>query len=84
LPRTITFLELTKPTTLKNILSSVSPSGIDAETGYNIYPDGLYIQGVTDNADTVTLINRYVVAGGNMGYDSYRLLSRLVDLKQAM
>ena len=84
LPRTITFLELTKPTTLKNILSSVSPSGVDAETGYNIYPDGLYIQGVTDNTDTVTLINRYVVEGGNMGYDSYRLLSRLVDLKQAM
>jgi hypothetical protein len=62
----------------------VNPSGVDEETGYNIYPDGLYIQGVTDNTDTVTLINRYVVEGGNMGYDSYRLLSRLVNLKQAM
>lgn len=84
LPRTITFLEFTEPVALQNILTEVVASGVDEDTGYNIYPEGLYIQGVTDNVDDVTLINKYVITGGNMGYDSYRLLKRLVELKQSM
>lgn len=84
LPRTITFIELTEPVALQGILTEVVASGTDKDTGYNIYPNGLYIQGVTDDADNVTLINKYVITGGNMGYDSYRLLKRLVSLKQSM
>jgi hypothetical protein len=85
LPNTVTYVELIEPVSLKNILTNPNPSGVDEKTGYNIYPEGLYIQGVTDSdkAD-LTLVNKYVITGGNMGYDSYRLLKNLVDIKQTM
>lgn len=85
LPNSITYLELTEPVALQNVLSSPAASGVDAKTGYNIYPKGLYIEGVTDEIPaSTTLINKYSIVGGKMGYDSYKLLKQLVDIKKTM
>ena len=85
LPNTVTFIEFTEPVALENIVAAPEVKEVDETTGYNVYKPGLYIQGVTDadKADT-TLINKYVVTGGNMGYDSYKLLQNLVEIKQGM
>ena len=85
LPDTVTFLEFNTPVALKNIVEKIEVKEIDEKTGYNIYKPGLYVQGVTDaqKADK-TLINKYVINKGNMGYDSYKLLKNLVDIKELM
>ena len=85
LPDTVTFIDLTEPVALERIVDNPNPSGIDSVTGYNIYPNGLYIEGVTDeNKASSTLINKYSLTGGIMGYESYKLLKNLVDIKKTM
>lgn len=53
-----------------------------------IYPDGLYIKDLTDNTNitstSVTHLGTIDIVGGNMGYDSYTLLQKTVDIKQQM
>ena len=89
LPNTIKFIEFIEPVSLQNILTSSASNGVDLKTGYNTYAPGLFIEGVTDitgtiPADTTTLIDKYVITGGNMGYDSYKLLDRLIGIKKVM
>ena len=84
LPKSTTYLELIEPVALKNILTSSAHTSVDETTGYNIYPRGIYIEGVTDGTLDTTFINKYSVVGGQMGYDSYKLLTQLVNIKQKM
>lgn len=54
----------------------------------NVYPDGLYIQDLTNletiTADSKTQLGTINIVGGNMGYDSYSLLDKTVQIKQQM
>lgn len=90
LPNTITYLSLTEPVALKGLLATNEPSK-DAQgdivlndAGYYTFPKGIYLQGITDNTDDKTRISNYTVTGGQMGYDSYRILKKLVEIKQGM
>ena len=79
LPKTTTSLKLTEPVALKGILTN--PGNV--EDGFN---KGLYIQGLTDVSDfnvEIPLIT-YDIVGGNFGYDSYKLLHNIVEIKKNM
>lgn len=79
LPKTITGLKLTEPVALQGILEEPG----NAEDGFN---KGLYIQGLTDVSDfdvEIPLIS-YDIVGGNLGYDSYKLLYNIVEIKKNM
>ena len=83
LPNTITFFDLVEPIELDTILTTKPVANADGE-----FPKGLYIDGLT-NIGTVTTasttkINRLDITGGNMGYKSYVLADKLVDIKEAM
>lgn len=82
LPETITSLTLIEPTELQNILTEIT---IDEDGNFN---KGLYIEGITNldivDANSTTKIDAFRVIGGNMGYDSYKLLDKIVKIKQAM
>lgn len=58
---------------------------VESET---IYPDGLYIAGLTDlaniAADSTIALNTLDIIGGNMGYDSYTLLNKAAQIKKNM
>jgi hypothetical protein len=85
LPDTITFFELIEPTALSKIIEAPQIIRVDENTGYNVYAPGLYIQGVTDHEKaSETLIDSYKIVGGQLGYDSYKLLKNLVDIKISM
>ena len=85
LPDTITFFELIEPTALNKIIEAPQIIKVDENTGYNVYAPGLYIQGVTDHEKaSETLIDSYKIVGGQLGYDSYKLLKNLVDIKISM
>ena len=43
---------------------------------------GLYIQGLTDNTAENTKVNTYTTIGGKLGYGTYSLLEKLVELKE--
>lgn len=43
---------------------------------------GLYIQGLTDNTAENTKVNTYTTIGGKLGYGSYSLLEKLIELKE--
>lgn len=53
-----------------------------------IYPDGLYIKDLTDITNitptSVTHLGTIDIVGGNMGYDSYTLLDKTVNIKRQM
>lgn len=57
-------------------------------TTQSSYPDGLYIAGLTDVTEitdtSATSLDTIDIVGGNMGYDSYTLLDRAVQIKQKM
>ena len=91
LPNTITYLSLIEPVSLSGLLTQNTPVlNEDGETikldssGYYVFPKGIYLEGITDNADDKTRINNFTITGGQMGYDSYRILKRLVEVKQEM
>lgn len=51
------------------------------------FPKGLYIEGLTNLKvadDSLTKINELNLVGGNMGYSSYELARKLVDIKLKM
>ena len=53
-----------------------------------VFPNGLYIEGLT-NLTTITdtsatHLSTIDIVGGNMGYDSYTLLNRTVQIKNKM
>lgn len=79
LPNTITSIQLVEPVALTGILTAPK----NAEGKFN---KGLYIEGITNEADYSKDINviTYDITGGNLGYDSYRLLDTLVNFKLAM
>ena len=90
LPKTIQTLNLTEARNLKGIITSYN-----APTAENLKEwkpqKGIYLNGITDvaedqlgNADAVNNnLNTIEILGGNMGYDSYTLLKRLYDIKEA-
>ena len=53
-----------------------------------VYPDGLFIEGLTNlaeiTADSKTQLGTINIVGGNMGYDSYSLLNKTTLIKQQM
>ena len=79
LPNTTTNIILTEPVALQGILSSPT----DGEGKFN---KGLFIEGITNATDLTKNIKMltYEIVGGNMGYDSYKLLKTLTDIKLNM
>lgn len=53
-----------------------------------VYPNGLYIEGLTNittiNDESRTHLGTIDIVGGNMGYDSFTLLKKTVDIKDKM
>ena len=86
LPNTVTTLKLTEPILLKNVLTS--PSYIEDEDGNRVYDNGLYVEDLTNvtdiSADNKTKVNTLDITGGNLGYDSYKLLNTLYKIKKQM
>ena len=79
LPNTITNIQLVEPVALTGILTSPK----DAEGKFN---KGLFIEGITNATDyskSISVIT-YDIIGGNLGYDSYKLLNTLVNFKLAI
>lgn len=82
LPNTITLLSLTEPTSLTKILTA---KPVDAEGNF-VSTEGLYIEDITDAdinnlGDLKTLLARYEIIGGSLGYGSYKLLDILTRIK---
>lgn len=79
LPNTTTNIILAEPVALQGILSSP----VDGEGKFN---KGLFIEGITNATDLTKNIKMltYEIVGGNMGYDSYKLLKTLTDIKLNM
>lgn len=54
----------------------------------SVYPNGLYIEGLTNvsiiDNDSAIHLGTIDIVGGNMGYDSYTLLNRAVQIKERM
>lgn len=78
LPNTITSIKLTEPVALTGILTD---PGTSPE-----FNKGLYIEGITNATDYSKDIKvmTYDIVGGNLGYDSYKLLKTLINFKLAM
>jgi len=91
LPKTLGTLELIENTNLSNIITDSSKVQIcDLVDGVAVYKDpdeyrGLYIEGITDyttdKLGTGHTLSSLVIEGGNLGFDSYKLLANLVNLK---
>ena len=75
LPNTTSSLNFTELTNLTEIIDSPR----DAEGNIR---KGLYIEGLTDNTAEKTKINTYTAIGGKLGYGTYSLLAKLVELKE--
>lgn len=82
LPKSITNLRLIEPVELQGIITSVP---VIAEDG--TAPEGLYIEKLTNPVanfeDNISLITLEII-GGNMKYDSYKLLENAVKYKLHM
>ena len=79
LPNTTTNIILAEPIALQGILSAP----VNGEGKFN---KGLFIEGITNATDLTKNIKMltYEIVGGNMGYDSYKLLKTLTDIKLNM
>ena len=69
---TLNFIELTN-------LTEIIDSPRDADGNIR---KGLYIKGLTDNTAEKTKVNTYTTIGGKLGYGTYTLLAKLVELKE--
>lgn len=79
LPNTITSIKLTEPVALTGILTS--PTDDSGKFNKGLYIDGITnAEGYTDDIKIMT----YDIIGGNLKYDSYKLLKTLVNFKLAM
>ena len=83
LPNTITYFDIIEPIGLNTLLEEVPTANDKGE-----FPKGLYIKGITDlpivTADSVTKINRIDIKSSDMKYNSYKLLDKVVKIKEAM
>lgn len=90
LPKSVTYFDLVEPVSLSGILTENAPTTDDEgnividDNGYYVFPKGIFLEGVTDNTEDKTKIRKYSITGGQMGYDSYKILKRLVEIKQGM
>ena len=83
LPDTITTLELNEARLLDNIVEEYHYPVRQPDGTYRMEHDGLYIKGLTDGTATTTYLSTLVIEGDNMGYDSYKLLTKYYNLIQA-
>lgn len=91
LPNTVNGLSLVEPKNLTRILETKPVVCTVGEDGVAKYADkdsykGLYIEGVTDatSATATTNLATLSIVGGGLGYDSYKLLKKVVDIKKKM
>lgn len=75
LPGTTSSLNFIELTNLTQVIDS-------PRDGEGKIRKGLYIEGLTDNAATKTKVNTYTAIGGKLGYGTYSLLAKLVELKE--
>ena len=83
LPKTITYFNLTEPTNLHGLLEQKPVKNTDGK-----FPAGLYIEGITDktsySSNDKIKLNSITLKGGSLGYDSYKLLDKVVNIKKRM
>lgn len=83
LPKTITYFNLTEPTNLHGLLEQKPVKNADGK-----FPSGLYIEGITDktsySSNDKIKLNSITLKGGSLGYDSYKLLDKVVNIKKRM
>ena len=83
LPDTITYFDIIEPIGLNTLLEEIPVADIDGE-----FPEGLYIKGITDLStivdDSKTKINRIDIKSSDMKYNSYKILEKVVKIKEAM
>ena len=91
LPNTINGLSLVEPKNLTRILETKPVVCALGEDGAAKYANkdsykGLYLEGVTDatSATSTTNLATLSIIGGGLGYDSYKLLKKVVDIKKKM
>lgn len=85
LPASIEQLVLKEARNLSGLISTYEQPTRDAVGNWQAQR-GLYIKNVTDVDDVTACANNIGlldIAGGNMGYDSYRLLNKLYRIKEA-
>jgi len=80
LPASVTRIDLTEARNLTRILTS---KPVVFEQNRDTYT-GLYIEGVTDLTSAVssTALGRINIVGGALGYDSYKLLTNAIEIKE--
>ena len=79
LPSTITKLDLVECNLLTKLITDYKYPTAD-EHGNLQAERGLYIQGMFED-DGSTVINYFSILGGNLGYDSYKLLKKYFDIR---
>lgn len=84
LPETITTLELNEARMLNNIVEEYKYPLRQDDGSYKMEQSGLYIKGLTDATAKETKLNTLSLQGDNMGYDSYKLLSKYYNLIKAL
>lgn len=80
LPASVTRIDLTEARNLTRILTSKPVVFGQERDTYT----GLYIEGVTDLSSSVssTALGRINIVGGALGYDSYKLLTNAIEIKE--
>jgi hypothetical protein len=79
LPSTITKLDLVECNLLKNLITEYEAPSADEHGNLTAKP-GLYIQGMFEG-DGASVINYFSIKGGNLGYDSYKLLNQYYNIR---
>lgn len=82
LPKSITRIQLIEANLLDKLLTTYTTPTRNASTGKLEATRGLYIEGLFE--DNTTLINTIHLVGGSLGYDSYKLLKKWFDIKDAI
>ena len=83
LPSSITQLKLTEANLLNNLLTTYTTPTRNA-SGKLEAQRGLFIEGLFDETTPTTKINTISLIGGNLGYDSYKLLKQWYNIKDAL
>lgn len=83
LPRTISYLKLTEPVSLHGLLDTVPTPDAEGK-----FPTGLYLQGLTDitvdDNSTTLLTSIDIIGGKELYYDSYKIVDKVVKIKEKM
>jgi hypothetical protein len=80
LPSSITTLSLTEANLLTNLITDYQVPQRD-DNGNLVAEKGLYIQGMFEGQGD-TVIDNLSLLGGNLGYDSYKLLAKYFELRR--